>query len=183
MGAEYMPGDPMTPMRPLILALLLAPCCASATVASVTAQGFLLRHEVSIAAPPAKVYDTIVNIGSWWSPSHTYTKNAANLSIEPRAGGCFCERFPDGGFVEHMRVVYAAPGAALRLSGALGPLAAHGLAGSLTVRLAPAGEGTALVLTYSVGGFMEGGFEKMAPAVDGMWAEQVRRLKSFIEAR
>ena len=170
----------MIPTRSLLLALFI-PWCASATVSAVTAQGFVVRHEVSIAAPPAKVYDAIVNVGSWWSPSHTYTKNAANLSIEPRAGGCFCERFPDGGFVEHMRVVYASPGQALRMSGALGPLAPQGLAGSLTWQLTPAGDGTTLALSYSVGGFMDGGFEKIAPAVDGMWAEQVKRLKSFAE--
>lgn len=172
----------MTPRRAVFSTLLLAPLGAFAAVGGIGASGFVVRHEVTIAAPPAKVYDALVNVGGWWSPSHTYTKNAANLSIEPRAGGCFCERFPDGGFVEHMRVVHAAPGAALRLSGALGPLAMHGLAGSMTWRLAPAGEGTTLVLTYSVGGFMDGGFEKIAPAVDGMLGEQVHRLKSLAES-
>jgi hypothetical protein len=38
-----------------------------------------------------------------------------------------------------------------------------------------------LELSYSVGGFMEGGFEKVAPAVEGMLTEQVARLKRYIE--
>ena len=82
-----------------------------------------------------------------------------------------------------MRVLYVAPAKTIRMSGALGPLQAHGLAGSLTWNLASAGEGTTLTVTYSVGGFMEGGFEKMAPGVDGMWAEQVQRLKGYVEGK
>jgi hypothetical protein len=55
-------------------------------------------------------------------PSHTFSGNAHNLSIEEKAMGCFCEKLPDGGGVSHMEVVYFAPGKTLRLSGALGPL-------------------------------------------------------------
>ncbi len=36
-------------------------------------------------------------------------------------------------------------------------------------------------LTYSVGGFIDGGFDKMAPAVDGVLGEQLERLKRFVE--
>ena len=41
----------------------------------------------------------------------------------------------------------------------------------------------AAVVTYSVGGFMDGGFEKIAPAVDGVLGEQVQRLKSYAEGK
>ena len=174
----------MRVFRRAVVACVLAPCCASAAVSSLTPQGFVVRHEATIAAPPAKVYDAIVNVASWWSPAHTYSNSAANLSIDARAGGCFCEKLPEGASIEHLRVLYAAPGKMLRLSGALGPLAVHGLAGSLTFRLAPAGsDGTTLVLTYSIGGFMEGGFERMAPAVDAMIGEQFGRLKNSVEGK
>ena len=66
-------------------------------------------------------------------------------------------------------------------SRALGPLASHGLAGSLSWRLAGEGAGTKLELTYSVGGFLAEGFEKIAPAVDGVLGEQAQRLKLFVE--
>jgi len=78
-------------------------------------------------------------------------------------------------------VVYVAPGEVIRMVGALGPMQQSGLAGSLTWRFANSFGGTKLTLTYSVGGFMEGGFEKMAPAADGMLGEQVQRLKLFVE--
>jgi hypothetical protein len=42
-------------------------------------------------------------------------------------------------------------------------------------------DNTRLDLLYSVGGFIPGGFEKMAPAVESMLREQLDRLKLFVE--
>jgi uncharacterized protein YndB with AHSA1/START domain len=155
---------------------------AAASVADVTAGGFLIKREADIQAPPEKVYTALIrDIGRWWNPEHTYSGDAKNLSIEAKAGGCFCERLASGGGVEHMRVVYVQPGKTLRLVGALGPLQGSGLVGSLTWKLTPTGATTKLELVYSVGGYMPGGFQKMAPAVDGMLGEQVQRLEDFIE--
>jgi hypothetical protein len=36
-------------------------------------------------------------------------------------------------------------------------------------------------MTYSVGGFMAGGFESIAPAVEQVLGEQANRLKRFVE--
>ena len=47
---------------------------------------------------------------------------AANLSLDAAPGGCFCERLPNGGGVEHMRVTYVEPGKRIVLTGSLGPL-------------------------------------------------------------
>jgi len=156
---------------------------AHAAIAAVQTapNGFVVRHEVMLNAPPAKVYETLLAVGTWWDPAHTYSGDSKNLSIDARAGGCFCERLADGGGVEHMRVVYLATGKALRMSGGLGPLQGSGLAGAMTWGLAPSGSGTKLQLTYSVGGFMEGGFDKMAPAVEDMLGHQVARLKLLVD--
>ena len=90
----------------LVIALL--PLTGWAEV-KVSSAGFLVRHEMTIAAPPARVYDALVReVGSWWNPSHTFTGDAKNLSIDARPGGCFCEKYPNGGGVEHLRVVHAA---------------------------------------------------------------------------
>ncbi|HEX9275869.1 MAG TPA: SRPBCC domain-containing protein [Casimicrobiaceae bacterium] len=162
------------------MALALA-ASTQAAVVQIAPSGFAVRHETTVNAPPAKVYDALVQVGSWWNPDHSFSGDVKNLSIDARAGGCFCERLKDGGAVEHLRVVYVAPGQALRMSGALGPLQASGLAGSLTWKLVPAASGTKMELTYSVGGFIDGGFDKMAPAVDGVLGEQLERLKRFVE--
>ena len=64
----------------------------------VTPNGFLVKFEVSVNAPVAKVYDALVGqIGSWWDSEHTYSGDAKNLSIDARPGGCFCEKLPNGG--------------------------------------------------------------------------------------
>ena len=165
----------------IALVFALAVLDTSASVVQVTSSGFLIRHEVIINAQPAKVYESLVGVGSWWNPDHTYSHDARNLSIDARPGGCFCERLRAGGGIEHMRVVYLAPGEVIRMTGALGPMQQSGVAGSLTWKLASAQGGTSLTLMYSIGGFMEGGFDKMAPAVDGMLGEQVQRLKLFVE--
>ena len=57
------------------------------------------------------------------SRSTPISGNSANLSLALTPGGCFCERFPKGGGIEHMRVTYVDPGKRVVLTGALGPLA------------------------------------------------------------
>jgi len=171
-------------VRLLLLAILLTAVAAtiSAEVVQVTANGCLLRQEVAIKAPPAAVWAVLTGkVGSWWNPAHTYSGDSANLSIDARPGGCFCERLPNGGGVEHMRIVNVLPLKMLRMAGALGPFQSSGVAGSMTWELLPVEGGTTLRLTYSVGGFMPGGFEKIAPAADGVLGDQVQRLKRFVE--
>jgi uncharacterized protein YndB with AHSA1/START domain len=148
----------------------------------VTPNGFLVKFEVSVNAPAAKVYDALVGqIGSWWDPEHTYSGDAKNLSIDARPGGCFCEKLPNGGGIEHARVIYVAPREVLRLSGALGPLQASGVAGTLTWKLTSGTNNTRIQLSYSAGGFIDGGFEKIAPAVESVLRGQLDRLKQFAE--
>jgi uncharacterized protein YndB with AHSA1/START domain len=148
----------------------------------ITPNGFLVKFDVSINAPAAKVYDALIaQVGSWWNPEHTYSHDAKNLSIDARPEGCFCEKLPNSGGIEHLRVVYIAPPQVVRFSGALGPLQASGVAGSMTWKLTGGPDNTRLDLSYSVGGFIQGGFEKMAPAVEAMLREQFDRLKLFVE--
>jgi uncharacterized protein YndB with AHSA1/START domain len=142
----------------------------------------MVKLDVQVNAPPSAVYRALITrVGSWWSSEHSWSGDARNLSIDARPGGCFCERLPGGGGVEHMRVVFVQPDKMIRMSGALGPLQTSGLAGSMTWSLAPADGGTKLTLVYNVGGYMDGGFEGIAPAVDGVLSEQVDRLKTFVE--
>ena len=148
----------------------------------VSPNGFVIRQEIYVRAESQKVWTTLVDqVGGWWKSEHTFSKDSKNLSIDARPGGCFCERLPNGGGVEHLRVVHVKPGELLRLSGALGPLQTSALAGPLTWKLTGADGATKIELSYIVGGFMEGGFDKVAPAVDSVLHEQLLRLKSFVE--
>src|SRR6266487_6751351 len=160
------------------LALVMLSGTPAESAPQVTPNGFLVKFDVNVNAPAAKVYNALVGqVGSWWNPEHTYSHDAKNLSIDPRPEGCFCEKLPNGGGIEHLRVVYVASPQVVRFSGALGPLQASGVAGSMTWKLTGGSDSTRLKLSYSVGGFIPGGFEKIAPAVEAMLREQVDRLK------
>jgi uncharacterized protein YndB with AHSA1/START domain len=164
------------------LILVMLSWTAAQSAPQVTPNGFLVKFEVSVNAPATKVYDALVGqIGSWWDSEHTYSGDAKNLSIDARPGGCFCERLPNGGGIEHARVIYIAPPEILRLSGALGPLQASGVAGTLTWKLTSGTDNTRVQLSYSVGGFIDGGFEKIAPLVENVLRQQLDRLKQFAE--
>ena len=158
---------------------LAGPACAE--VLDANASGFQLRDSVSVAAPPAQVYAALGQIQRWWNSQHTFSGSAANLSLDLKAGACFCETLPGGGSVRHMVVAAAMPGKLLRLEGALGPLQSEGAAGSLSWALAAKGQGADLVLTYTVGGYSKRGWPAWAPDVDQVLQEQLSRLKNYVE--
>ena len=68
----------------------------------------------------------------------------------------------------------------LRLAGGLGPLQEHALNGSMTFLLESADDHTTITLTYRVGGFLPSGLEAWAPAVDGVLALQLERLRRHL---
>jgi uncharacterized protein YndB with AHSA1/START domain len=147
-----------------------------------TAAGFLVRNTAVINAQPAKVYAALTNgVSGWWDPAHTFSHDARNLSLDPKPGGCFCERLPDGGGVQHMSVVFASPGKLLRLTGAIGPLQEAALAGTMTWNLSQTSGGATVEMTYTVGGFRAGGFRDIPAVVDGVLRGQLTRLKAFVE--
>lgn len=161
--------------------IVVAVVPARADVIAATPSGFEARTSVTIAAPPAKVWAVLVTPARWWDGAHSYSGNASNLTLAPHAGGCFCEKLPAGGSVEHARVVLAKPGELLRLDGALGPLQGEALAGRMTFSLKPEGAGTALTMRYVVGGYAENGADRFAVPVDRIMAMQVGRLKAAVE--
>lgn len=166
------------------LLMLLAAAPAAAELRSGTASGFESVHVAIVAAPPAEVFAALVEPARWWNKDHTYSGDSANLRLELRAGGCFCETVPvDGSIIEHGRVVYARPGHALRLSAALGPLQAEGVAGALSWTLKPVATGTEVTQSYVVGGFVRGGLGQVAPAVDRVMGAQIEGLTALFAGR
>lgn len=166
------------------LALTAATALASETRAEVVdaqPNGFQVKRTAVLDAPADKVYVALSQPSQWWNKDHTWSGSSANLSLAPMAGGCFCEKLPNGGSVMHMTVVYAQPGQGLRLSGALGPLQMSGATGHLAWTLAEKDGKTTLTQTYDVGGYMTGGLDKIAPVVDQVLSEQFDRLKVYVE--
>ncbi|APE28340.1 SRPBCC family protein [Aurantiacibacter gangjinensis] len=162
------------------ISALAAASSARAEVVESNASGFVTQDEVVIEAAPSEVWQALVEPGRWWNGAHSWSGDAGNFSVTAEAGGCFCEALPGGGSVEHMRVVYAAPDRMLRLSGALGPLQTEALGGSLTIELEETDDGTRVSWTYVVGGYSRFPLEQIAPAVDAVQSEQLRRLHALL---
>jgi uncharacterized protein YndB with AHSA1/START domain len=168
--------------RVLLLALFaLVPARAFPEVADSSAAGFTVKITTVIEAAPAEVYRRFLEIGDWWNPQHTWSGDARNLSIEPKAGGCFCEKLPNGGGVRHMEVVHVAPAKTLVLAGGIGPLQSIAATANMSIQLAPQGAATSLVLVYAVAGYLPAGMNTWAQPVDSVLAEQMTRLKSYVE--
>ena len=158
-------------------ALFAVAAPAAGEVKSSGPAGFEVEARAVVPAAPAAAYAMLGRIGEWWNKDHTYSGSSANLSLRAKVGGCFCERIPPDGAIEHMRVVYAQPARILRLQGGLGPLQAEGAAGTLTWTLKAVPGGTEIVQTYVVGGYVRGGAEKLAPIIDKVMAEQLAGLQ------
>jgi uncharacterized protein YndB with AHSA1/START domain len=156
---------------------------AHAEVVSANATGLHIRQEVQIVIPPANAFAAFGQMQNWWNGEHTYSGKSANLSLSLTPGGCMCERFPDGGGVEHMRVTFVEPGKRVLLTGSLGPLLYLATSGVMDVQFERIAGGTKITLDYKAAGFAEGGADKLAPIVDGVLADQMRRYRQYARSR
>lgn len=180
---------------PLFLLLAAMPL-ATAAVVDVAEHGFTIEHQVVVPVDRASVWQAATaDISKWWNGDHTFSGDAANLYLDPRPLGCFCEQLGDGGGLVHLQVTLVNPGRFLRLTGGLGPLGLLGVSGNMTLEFgdAPAGDetpgsaaqaGSAVVtLTYAVGGYREGGLAALAEPVDAVLGEQLERLAAYVSTR
>ena len=168
----------------VMLALFAAP--TSAEVVEANDAGFVIKLSAEAQAGKSDAWKVLTAPSRWWSGSHTYSGDAANLWIDAQATGCFCEKLPKPksapdtqriGSVEHMHVVYADPQVGvLRMTGGLGPLQQDAGSGTLTITLKQAGEGTRIDWVYAVSGLVILKPQEIAPLVDKVLAEQLERL-------
>jgi len=155
---------------------------AHAEVRALSAQGFVSQVQVTTTADPKRAWKAFLDVQNWWSGSHTYSGDARNMRIDPRAGGCWCEKLPHDGAVKHGEVVLLIPDKVVRVSAALGPLQELGAAGALTAQFARTSNGGAtLTLTYAVSGADPGGWTDLSKAVDGVITEQAQRYAAYAD--
>ncbi len=160
---------------------------ANAEVVESVDGGFVTRDVVIVEATPKAVWLALIAPKNWWNSAHTWSGDAANLTLKPQAGGCFCEKIPEEpdptkitleGSVEHMRVIQAYPERALRMQGALGPLQSEPVSGILTIAISEVDQGTRIVWEYVVGGYMRYEPAMISQAVDGVMSQQLSGLAS-----
>ncbi|HEX6741514.1 MAG TPA: ATPase [Sphingomicrobium sp.] len=171
-------------MKALYLVVLLAASApAAAEVVGSSPNGFEIRQVVPLVVKPEVAFESFAKLPAWWNPEHSYSGKAENLSLTLTPGGCFCERFPKGGGIEHMRVTYVDPGKRILMTGSLGPLLYEATAGVLDVQVKSTAGGSQLTLDYKAAGFANGGADKLAPVVDAVLADQLRRYRKYATGR
>lgn len=172
----------MAGRRLWLLALLCAPG-VQAEVRDASPQGFTVENARVVGVDAASAWTALVqDIDRWWPKDHSWWGEESTLSIEPRAGGCFCER-SGGREASHMRVALVNPGKLLRMTGGLGPLQGMGLHGAMEWRFEPVDDGTRITLWYRAGGYTPDDLSGFAPVVDRVQALQLGGLADFLEAR
>lgn len=165
----------------VLFAIVTTP--AIADVVKTEAAGFVVEKTVTIDASADTVWETLRAPQRWWSKEHTWSGDSANLYIDSQATGCFCEKLPGKGSVQHARLIFVDKGKMLRMEGAFGPLQGEAIVATLTFELSPEGDkATKVKMTYVAGGYSPTGFEKLAPLVDGVFGTQLDGLKTAAEA-
>jgi len=151
-----------------------------AEVKDASASGFTIENSVVVPLDASTAWQALVgNVDSWWPKDHTWWGRASRLTIDPRAGGCFCEVAGDRQ-AQHMQVVLADPPGLLRMIGGLGPLQGIGLSGVLEWRMTAVDGGTRITLRYRAGGYAPDDLSKLAAAVDGVQALQLGGLAKYL---
>lgn len=168
-------------MRKFLLAAAIG-LAASSAQAAVTARSdtaFTATYSQMVAGSPAQVYAALAKVGAWWNPAHTYSGDAANVTLSLTPGGCLCEALPGGG-VQHGVVLMAWRARNLvRLQAALGPLQGATTNAILTIEAKSAPDGKVeIAASYRVIGGE--GLGRLADPVDGVVGEQIARLARYV---
>ena len=160
--------------------LLLAAASAAPAIAAVESSnpdGFLVRHEVTVPVDNKTAFDELIHPERWWNDKHTWSGSAANLSLDARAGGCWCEKWANGE-AEHGVVVRILQDDSLRVRAEFGPLQAMAVNGEFDAVLHDTDGGVRIEVTYRVTGPASASLDQLAAPVDGVIGEQVERLRA-----
>jgi hypothetical protein len=160
----------------VVIAMALA-APAAAEVKAAAADGMIIQFKGEMPLNRDDAWKRVVAIGSWWSDAHTYSGKASSMTINPVAGGCWCEKW-SGNEVEHGRVILVQKNETLRLAAGLGPLQDTGVNAAFTITLADgAAPGTTSVTwDYKVVGSSLTNLAPLAPIVNQVLQEQFDRL-------
>lgn len=156
---------------------------AHAEVKDSAPNGFTIENSQVVPVDAKTAWKALTDdVGRWWPKDHTWWGDASKLSIQPRAGGCFCEI--DGERQAwHMTVTFVDPGSTLRMTGGLGPLQGMGLDGALEWRFAKVEGGTKITLWYRAGGYTPDDLRKFVLVVDRVQGVQLGGLAEYLRSK
>ncbi len=183
-------------MKSLVLAALTVAAAgmaspAHAEILEANERGFVTRDTATVSATPMETWIALISPAKWWSSEHSWSGDAANMTLIPQGGGCFCETIPGdpdpeaislAGSAHHMTVLQAAPLKVLRMRGGLGPLQGEPVDGVLTITLTPIDGGTRVLWEYVVGGYMRYEVGPVSRSIDAVLSEQLNGLVALLGA-
>jgi hypothetical protein len=172
-------------MKSIALLAILALACASASAAVVdkSAAGFTVENSVVVPVDAKVAWDGFVgHVDEWWPKDHSWWGAEGKFTIDPRAGGCFCETAGKRS-AQHMVVSFVDPPGMMRMTGGLGPLQGMGLTGALEWTFTPAPGGTKITLRYVAGGYTTTDLVKFSAIVDKVQGIQLGGLAAFLQKR
>lgn len=158
-----------------VCAVVAAP--ASAEIITAAPDHYTLKQEGVSKLPPNALWKRLTTPADWWHPDHTYSGDAAKLSVDPQAGGLWREDWA-GSSVTHGQVLLAKENEQLRLDAPFGPLQELGVSVVWTITLAPDEQSGGTKVTFSevANGTSASKLDELAPAVDFVKTEAMTRL-------
>ena len=131
-----------------------------------------IANEVTIDAPPERVFDGLLRMGEWWP--HRFRAGSA-VVLEPFVGGRFYEDWGSGDGALYAVVTTLSRPSSLAMSGPMG------MAGPVTavwsMTLSPSGSGTVLALTHRAFGDVS---EETRAGYTAGWVEVLDALRAFV---
>lgn len=151
---------------------------ASADIVDQSTDGFALHWDAPVMQSPEDLWTRIITPSAWWSSDHTYSGDAANLTLEAKAGGCWCETW-DGGEVEHGRVLAIQPGKQIVIAAPFGPMQSMAVTAVMTISISETDNGeTLLTKDFVATGASFQNLDELAPIVHMVQGEAFKTLAS-----
>ncbi len=164
--------------KTLILSALMAVSLSTAATAEIVeakSDRYVLKQEATSSMSAKDLWARLIKPETWWHPDHTYSGKSENLSLDLQAGGLWREDW-DGGSVSHGTVIYVKPGSTLRMNAPFGPLQEMAVNVVWTITLTRTEGGTKVTFGEVANGTEGAALDKLAPAVDFVKTEAIKRL-------
>jgi len=138
-----------------------------------------LEQEVTIDAPPERVFEALTTeVSAWWGEPHMYDEaRARDIRLDPVVGGEFYEDWGGGEGAVYATVTLLRRPERLRMAGSMGMSGA--VAGVIDIRLTPQGKSTVLHLSHRAVGEVTD--ETRKGYGNGWRVLLTERLKAYVE--
>jgi uncharacterized protein YndB with AHSA1/START domain len=137
-----------------------------------------IEQEVTLAAPPARVYQALTDeVSAWWGAPYLIGGRARSLRLEARLGGRFYQEWDAGDGALWAVVSSLRRGEHLELTGPMGM--SGSVQGRVRLELHPEGQGTRLTLSHRAIGDVD---DQTRASYTKGWTDLLgTRLKAFVE--